>query len=241
MKKEINAIIIDDEAKAIDTLKHIIQEENITGLVISDTAMDVQEGLNLVLKLKPDMVFLDIQMPGQDGFELIHELRQFKHSPAIVFTTAHDEYAIKAIRHEAFDYLLKPIAPAQLRKVIERYFSNQSQPNSLQTNHPDRSICFKGKTKDVFIRPKDVFFVEAEGNYACIHTTDFNKHLISCYLSEVIEKLNDPLILRIHRSIAINKRYLIEIDRTKKQCVIAYHHTRIQLKTSKKYFDTLLL
>ncbi len=237
MKKEINAIIIDDEAKAIDTLKHIIQEENITGLVISDTAMDVQEGLNLVLKLKPDMVFLDIQMPGQDGFELIHELRQFKHSPAIVFTTAHDEYAIKAIRHEAFDYLLKPIAPAQLRKVIERYFSNQSQPNSLQTNHPDRSICFKGKTKDVFIRPKDVIYVKAEGNYANIIMTNKEEHLVCNYLATLEKKLSPFGFLRISRSYLVNSHFIKTIHHSSKICELKVDKEKYILNYSTKYYN----
>src|SRR3954462_6018098 len=125
----IKAILIDDEVHCIDTLSMLLADY-CPEVEIVEKCMSAKKGLEAIEKTKPDLVFLDIEMPVMNGFEL---LEQFKHIPfSVIFTTSYDQYAIKAIRFSALDYLLKPIDPKELVPAVDKLQSHKNPPSSEQ-------------------------------------------------------------------------------------------------------------
>jgi len=117
--QDIKSIIVDDEREARDRLSELLKK--VEGVVISDSVGDPEIAIRKIIKLKPDIVFLDIEMPGMNGFEVVHEVRSNLVYPTFIFVTGYDQYTIKAIKNAAFDYLLKPIDIDELKESLERY------------------------------------------------------------------------------------------------------------------------
>jgi len=117
--QDIKSIIVDDEREARDRLSELLKK--VEGVVISDSVGDPEIAIRKIIKLKPDIVFLDIEMPGMNGFEVVHEVRSNLIYPTFIFVTGYDQYTIKAIKNAAFDYLLKPIDIDELKESLERY------------------------------------------------------------------------------------------------------------------------
>lgn len=132
--KIVRSVIIDDEPDACELLSALLSD--FPNLEVLGCANSVDQGIKLILDGKPDLVFLDIEMPGKNGFDLIHELDFFDRNPYIIFTTAYNEYAIEAIKHAAFDYLLKPIKRIELYKSVER-LKRKQKITSFQEQSPD--------------------------------------------------------------------------------------------------------
>ncbi|MBN1340014.1 MAG: response regulator transcription factor [Bacteroidales bacterium] len=219
----IKAIIVDDENKAITVLQELLEEYN--DITLLGSAGSVDEALPLVLEKKPDLVFMDVQMPKKNGFELLHELRDFRFKPAIIFVTAFDEYAISAIRHAAFDYLLKPVDPQELMKAIHRLRANLNGGNVAVGQYPDITlkpvkVRFPFRARTLFIDPQDIISLHAEGNYTELFLTGGQKQMVSLYISETMEKLPAECFLRISRSEAISLKYLTSLDRKKRTCTL---------------------
>lgn len=237
--EKINAIIVDDEVRAIDLFKGLLEEFNEILLVAS--AENVDDGVQLILNHRPDIVFLDIQMPNKNGFELLHEIKDFDVQPTIIFVTAYDEYAIEAIRHSAFDYLTKPVDPRLLKKAIKRYQCEKSKLNGkdnikLVLNHlTPNKIKFNTRSGSIFLSPEDILYVEAEGNYSEIFLTNENSHMVSMYLATVLEKLPENMFFRISRSLAINLGYLKQLNRKKKICGLEVDGKLYEFKMPAKY------
>ncbi|MCD4665558.1 MAG: LytTR family DNA-binding domain-containing protein [Bacteroidales bacterium] len=240
---KINAIIVDDEVRAIDLFKGLLEEFNVINLVA--TAENVDDGVQLILDHRPDIVFLDIQMPNKNGFELLHEIKDFDVQPTIIFVTAYDEYAIEAIRHSAFDYLTKPVDPRLLKKAIRRFQCEKSKLNGkdnikLVLNHlTPNKIKFNSRSGSIFLSPEDILYVEAEGNYAEIFLTNENSHMVSMYLATVLEKLPENMFFRISRSVAINLSYLKQLNRKKKICELEVDGKFFEFNMPAKYIRLL--
>ena len=222
--ERIRSVIVDDEPRAIELFCGLLEEHR--EVEVLAMANNVDEGVQAILDYNPEIVFLDVQMPGKNGFELLHEIKDFDVQPTIIFVTAYDEYAIDAIRHSAFDYLPKPVDPRLLKKAIRRYQCEKSKLNGkeniqqvLKHYSPDK-IRFNTRAGSVFLSPNDILYIEAEGNYAEIFLTDNMTHMVSMYLSVVLEKLPQDVFFRISRSTAINLNYLKEIDRKKRICLM---------------------
>lgn len=122
--KTINALIVDDEEDARDILERVLMRLNNINIV--GKAAYADEGFEMALKRNPDIIFLDIQMPGKDGFGLVEQLKKFNLKTTIIFVTAHVEYAINALKVAAFDYLLKPVEFSDLKNTIQRYREENS-------------------------------------------------------------------------------------------------------------------
>ena len=240
---KINTIIVDDEVRAINLFKSLLIDFDDVNLIAS--ANNVDDGVQLILDHRPDIVFLDIQMPNKNGFELLHEIKDFDVQPTIIFVTAYDEYAIEAIRHSAFDYLTKPVDPRLLKKAIKRYQCEKSKLNGkdnikLVLNHlTPNKIKFNTRSGSIFLSPQDIFHIEAEGNYAEIFLTNDNSHMVSMYLATVLEKLPDNIFFRISRSEAINLSYLKQLNRKKKICELEVDGKLYEFKMPVKYIRLL--
>ena len=225
MKKEIRAIIVDDEPNSRDILAHLLKLDG--SITLLAKCRDLKEAIAAIGTYRPDMVFLDIEMPGGSGFELLEQLGKTEVNPAIVFITAYNQYAIKAIKYAAFDYLLKPIDLDDLNQTIQRYRDDvESQRiRSRVDNVPPQMVSlqklkFSMRNGVIFIDPDDIVWCEASGSYTILHFQSRKDEIVSVSLKEVENQLEGLHFFRISRSAIINLKYLSRIDRRNKTCII---------------------
>ena len=210
----LSAIIIDDERKGRialrEKLKNYCPEIKLAG-----EAEDGIEGLELIEKLNPEIVFLDIEMPRMGGFEMLQKLPEKDFH--LIFITAHDHYAIKAIKYAAFDYLLKPVDIEELRSTIKRIETQSNKRTAtqleiLQQNLSDQPVSGKIAipTKDslLFFNTTDIVHLEAESNYTSIYFSDQPRLLASRTLKDFEELLPTQIFFRTHHSHIVNLRYI---------------------------------
>ena len=239
----IKALIVDDERIAIKVFEQLLLQFKEIEIIAS--VQNVDDAVKAILEHHPDIVFLDVQMPKKNGFDLLNEIKNFEFQPTIIFVTAHDEYAIKAIQHSAFDYLLKPVKLIDLQESLKRYMVNKKNITVKQNIDTlikfllQRKIQFKSRSNTVFINPNDIIYVEADGNYAKLFLKNDKHHLISSYLSEVHEKLPINSFFRINRSVVINMDYLEQIDRKKRICTLECENKEYKLKISTNHIKNL--
>lgn len=218
----IRAVIIDDEPKAIQSLKWELSNfEN--DIEVVATFSIPEEALEFLPKNDIDCLFLDIEMPTMDGFQFLEKLTHKDF--ATVITTAYNEYAIKAFKKEAIDYLLKPIDTDDLEDTIQKIKkykkANKNNEESekiekilLNFNEKisQKKITVNTDGKLVFLDPNDILFLESDGNYCTIHTNNNKKIVLTKKLKEVGAKLPDEQFFRVHNSYIINlgriKEYL---------------------------------
>lgn len=197
----LRAIIIDDETAGIETLK-ILAARNPDTIRVVATTLNAAEGITLIEDYKPDVVFLDISMPTMSGFELLERLhfKDFK----LVFTTAHKEYAIQAIKNKAFDYLLKPIDDADFRTCLKNIMQEHDK-TPLPAKH-DTNLLIEIQVKDgiIFLKQKDIVRLEASRSYTEFHMDNGAKYIASKSLKDFEAKLDSHLFYRCHKSHIIN-------------------------------------
>lgn len=211
----ITAILIDDEQDAIESLaweiKMFCKE-----MKVLDTFNDPEEAISAINYLKPDCVFLDIEMPKIDGFQLLSHLtfRDFD----LIITTAYDNYALKAFKENAIDYLLKPVDNDDLIKVAEKVKKNKynkqlgfSISNIITpTQKRNKKIAIPYNGKISFIKNEDISYCKAEGNYTTIYLITGQKHLYSKKIKDVHKLLDNTDIIRVHQSYLVNMNYVEE-------------------------------
>jgi two-component system LytT family response regulator len=222
--KSIRTLVIDDEISAILLLEGMI--EKMEGVVVAGHAQSVEEGVNLVLLHRPDIIFLDIRIKEENGFNLIYRLKYYDVNPYIVMVTGFDQYGIDAIKAGAFDYLLKPVDPAELLKVISRYRHKQAHqpiPGLI------KKIRFNTLGGFVLINPDEILYCKAEANYTDIFLTNQHKHTISLNIGNIEKVLTGTKFFRTNRSVIINTEYLIGINRGKRQCFLSVNQSSISL------------
>jgi two-component system LytT family response regulator len=220
MSQVFKAIVIDDEPAARRLMKSLLLEHADTVNVI-DEAGNGREAIKKIEELKPDLIFLDIQMPDLTGFEVIEQLT---HKPNIIFTTAYEQYAIKAFDTFSIDYLLKPIKEERLQQSIEKLKQfgrlNQSfdisglQEIIRQLQVPQKTTALPIKTGDriTLLKYENIAYLEAQDKYVFIFTTEGQKHLTDQSLTALSEKL-PPHFYRIQKSFIINKDKIKEMHR----------------------------
>ncbi|MFN9326443.1 MAG: LytR/AlgR family response regulator transcription factor [Flavobacteriales bacterium] len=205
----MKALIIDDERLARKELASLLEKHE--GIEIVGEAANADEAETLIAEKRPDLLFLDINMPGRTGFELLESL---DHAPQVIFVTAYDEHALKAFQVNALDYLLKPIDPerldAALNKLAAAASSELGMPQREILRESDQ-IFLKDGEKCWFVTLKDVRYLESEGNYVRVRFDD-QKPLVLRSLNKLEEKL-DPLVLfRANRKHIINLRWVESIE-----------------------------
>jgi two-component system, LytTR family, response regulator len=220
----IKTLIIDDEMSAILLLEEMVSK--LEGVTVAGHAQNVNEALNLILQHRPDIVFLDIKLNDENGFELIRRLRDYDLDPFIVMVTGYDQFAMDAIKAGAFDYLLKPVDPAELIKVISRYRQKQVK---LHQPEPVKKIRFNTLGGFILIDPEEILYCQAEANYTDIFLTSQHKHTISLNIGSIEKVLTHPKFFRISRSVIININYLTEINRGKKLITLSHENNSFHL------------
>jgi two-component system, LytTR family, response regulator len=212
----MKAIIIDDERLARTELRKLLQD--FPEIEIVDEASNADEGIQKIENHNPDLIFLDIQMPGKTGFDMLSEL---DHAPQVIFTTAYDEYALKAFEVNALDYLLKPVEPRRLADAVEklRRLGHNGSAEKI-SNHHSEPTSILGENDQVFVKDgercwfvklSDVRLFESVGNYAKVFFAN-NKPLILKSLNALEERLDDKVFFRANRKHIVNLRMIDKIE-----------------------------
>jgi two-component system LytT family response regulator len=208
MKKPFNVLVVDDERLARkDIISLLSVHENMT---VVGEADDVPSAIKAIEKLNPDVIFLDIQMPGDSGFDLLEKADVDAH---VIFVTAYDEYAIRAFEVNALDYLLKPVNPDRLAKALEKLeFQEQEAPARIRKlNYDDRLFLLLGKHYK-FLKVKTILNIMAAGDYSEVLTSDGNKSLTLKSMKEWETRLPEQHFIRIHRSTIINMEFIDRVE-----------------------------
>jgi two-component system LytT family response regulator len=210
----IKAIIIDDERLARNELKKLLQDH--ADIEVIDEAANVDEGIEKIETYNPELIFLDIQMPGKTGFDLLAEVEK---APKVIFTTAYDEYAIKAFEVNALDYLLKPIEPKRLTDAIhklqdeltkEKMGMNGGAFNRGPLTEADQ-VFVKDGERCWFVKLGEIRLFESVGNYAKVFFGT-HKPLILKSLNSLEERLDERMFFRANRKHIINLRWIEKIE-----------------------------
>ncbi|MET0393373.1 MAG: response regulator [Chitinophagaceae bacterium] len=210
----MRAIIIDDERLARAELKKLLQE--FPEIEVIDEAANAEEGIEKIDSQQPDLIFLDIQMPGKTGFDM---LAQLERAPQVIFTTAYDEFALRAFEVNALDYLLKPIEPKRLADAVLKLQQGESRGEArLAGEHTNNSIL--GESDQVFVKDgercwfvklSDIRLFESVGNYAKVFFGP-NKPLILKSLNALEERLDEKFFFRANRKHIVNLRMIDKIE-----------------------------
>lgn len=219
----IKLMIVDDEQASIDLLQWLVQQycPDITSI---QSARSVHEAIPLITKYEPDLLFLDIQMPHQSGFDLLTTIDKWNFE--VVFTTAYNEFAIQAIRFSALDYLLKPIDETELKKAVERYkakriyapagqvlFRNFIQ-NLTQPNKEKFKLALTDTTEVKYVQLDEIIRLQAESNYTHIFLEKKNVFISAKTLKEYDEILSGHHFLRVHKSHLVNPAHINSYDKS---------------------------
>ena len=209
----MKAIIIDDERLARAELRMLLLD--FPEVEIADEAANVDEGIAKIESLRPDLIFLDIQMPGKTGFDMLSQLDRV---PQVIFTTAHTEFALKAFEVNALDYLLKPIDPKRLAEAIQKLHFSESKELRAETENINNSILtevdqvfVKDGERCWFVKLNEIRLFESVGNYAKVFFGS-NKPLILKSLNALEERLDEKTFFRANRKHIVNLRMIDKIE-----------------------------
>ena len=211
----LKAILIDDEPKCVDLLLRELAMHCPQVQVVGKTTSS-EEGLRLIQVLQPDLVFLDIEMPRLNGFQLLEKVGEIFFQ--LIFVTAYNEFAVKAFRFNALDYLLKPIDTDELQQAVRKAARQQRvdgrQLQMLQRQLHQQQVADKiaipYQNAVIFLDLKEIIYCESDNNYTKVLATESRHYLLTRTLKEVTEVLEDRNFLRVHR------QYLINLDQIKK-------------------------
>jgi two-component system LytT family response regulator len=238
----LKAVLIDDEAKSRENLKILLQDfcKNVE---VSAMAQNVNEGIEIIEAFKPDIVFLDIQMQKETGFDLLKKIGKINFE--IIFTTAHSEYAIDAIKFAAIDYLLKPIDISDLKQAIARV-ENKRSKNDFKEQFEALLHNFRAESNEsyklaiptsdglIFISIKDIVYCEAVSNYTKIHMKDNKTHMVSKTLKDYENMLSNHHFFRVHHAYLINTKEIKKYVRGDGGYVIMNNDACIDVSKRKK-------
>ncbi len=237
----IRAVIVDDEVSAVKSLQWEIEAFCPWIEVCASylTPLEAVKGINLI---KPDCVFLDIEMPQMDGFQLLHslEFRNFE----LIFTTAYDSYALQAFRENAVDYLLKPIDSDDLQvaaeKVLDRKKNNQlgdqlrNIMRDIRKQQSSKKIPFSFTDKTIYVEIEDIIYCKSDGNYTEVYMTEGKREVLSKKIKEVEALINSPSFFRAHHSYLVNLGYISEFIKSDGQYLILKDGSTVPVSRSKK-------
>ncbi|MET1258354.1 MAG: response regulator transcription factor [Flavobacteriaceae bacterium] len=236
----LEAVLVDDESKALESLSWELTNLSDEVTVIASFT-DAHEALDYLEKNTPDCLFLDIEMPIMDGFQFIQNLKN-KNFPVII-TTAYNQYALKALKNEALDYLLKPIDTDDLNDTIlkiKKYNSKNYTAERLEqilvnfnAKSIDRKITINTDGKLLFLESEEILYVESDGNYSTLYLEDGQKLLLTKKLKEVNQLLPSEAFFRIHNSYVVNLGKIKEFLKTDGYVVLKSGH-KIPVSRQKK-------
>ncbi|WPR75423.1 LytTR family DNA-binding domain-containing protein [Algoriphagus sp. NG3] len=245
----MNIAIVDDEKHCIESLEIDLSSMEFNHQVIFKTSKPI-EALQQLPNLKLDILFLDVEMPQLNGFELLDQLGEFEFD--VIFTTAYSEYAIQAFKNKAYNFLLKPIDIDELDEVLGDWQKERQEKPYLMDELAVRELLVKVKNDGFvkskiaiptvngfeFIKTEDILYCQSENNYTNIFLQNGEKKLISKTLKDVEKKLTSHMFLRIHQSFLINPKYLKQYNRNDGGYVIMDGDNSLPVSKQKRHLLT---
>ena len=239
----VRTIIIDDESHPRDYLEKLLLRYFPNRFIILAKCSHVDEALLMIDKFKPELVFLDIQMHEKDGFELLKLLPKIDFD--IIFTTAHSNYAIEAIRWSALDYLLKPINHIELASALKRFekknlnkiefdkikllLSNLDSGDSAHSK-----VAFPLDTGYKLVKSNTIVYCESDVNYTTVYLLDGSKFILSKTLKKIEELLSDDIFLRVHKSYLVNINHVVHYHKNQELMIELINGKKVPLAIRKK-------
>jgi two-component system LytT family response regulator len=208
--KPLTCIILDDEPSAVKSLTLLLAE--IPAIVILGAFIQVADAENQLIHEIPDVIFMDIRMPGKSGFDLLDEWRSKGITSEIVFVTAFDQYAIMAIRKSVADYLMKPVGHKELGDCLMRLRCKLQAAQEAAKPPVNQKIRFNTRSGCVFIDPREVLYIEADVNYSHIFMRDGTRLTVSQHLGKVAELIGIESLTRITRSLMLNLEHVRQVN-----------------------------
>jgi two-component system LytT family response regulator len=236
----IKGLLIDDEESTLKVLNGMIKKY-IPEIEILYCAIGSKQGLQAIQDYKPDLVFLDVEMPMMNGFELLHQFPG--HTFEVIFVTAYDYYAIKAVRFSALDYLLKPVDKDELLEAVHRFLDKKNSANNLKEQYENLLHNLKNNNKEnyklaistsegiQFIVPENIIRCEAIGAYTKFYLADRKTIVTSKVLKEYDEMLSEHNFIRVHRTHLVNKKFVNAVS-TDHQLIMS-DNTQIEISRRK--------
>ncbi|MCH8331218.1 MAG: response regulator transcription factor [Bacteroidetes bacterium] len=236
----LRTVIIDDEKKGRETLTNLVKE-NCQNVEIAATAGSKDEGIAAINQHKPDFIFLDIEMPGGSGFKLLKELDDVK--PPVIFVTAYDHYAIKAIKFSALDYILKPVDADELRNAVSRVgytYQNLGEEqvevllNYLKEPSRAKRIALPTQSGIRYVGVPEIVRCEADGQYTTFYLNEDSNIMVSKNLKEYQDILEESSFYRVHHSHLVNLEHVKEFARSEGDYLIMKDGSNIPVSRRKK-------
>lgn len=235
----LTAIIIDDEQNSLEYLSSLIKRYFASQIHLFGSATTLTEGVELIRQYNPDIVFLDVEMPNENGFMLFDSFNK-KVSFEVVFTTAHEEYALKAIKNNAFEYLLKPVDKMDILSLLSKYeqrvmVRKQSDMSLFNIRKGDsKKIALTTQYGTVFIEESVFLYAKAAGSYCEIHTIDGRTVLLSKPLGDFEEMTKSCNFFRTHKSFVVNIDHISELIKKDEYVIVLKNKLRIPLSIRKR-------
>jgi len=236
---ELRAVIIEDEENSRTALKNMLTEF-CEGIAVVGMAGSIAEGVKTIIEFEPDLVFLDIELPNGNGFEL------FNYFPAghfdVIFTTAYNQYAVQAFKLSAIDYLLKPINLEELRSALEKvhdkkhaaFLKDKIETLRNNLNNTFHKLALPSSDGLIFIELNEIIRCEAKGNYTQFHLINGSKHLITKTLGHYEEILKDSNFFRTNRADLVNLNHIQKYTRQKRATILLSDGTTLSIAEGRK-------
>jgi len=233
-------IIVEDEELPRLSLKSKLETYH-PDIDILAMCEDAESALEIILRNKPQFLFLDIQLPGQNSMWLLEQLQKAGKLPQIIFTTAFTDpgYLLKAIKFSATDYLNKPISIVELAQAVEKAKKRIQEEKEIKQASQKKLFSFRTLHSQLLASDDDIVFVEADGNYAQIQLLHGKKELIFERLGDIEKKMNSPVFIRAGRSLIINKTYIRKLNSKTFTCSLVTLNSTYDLSISKRTYDML--
>mgnify|MGYP006430395045 CR=1 FL=1 len=243
---KITAVILDDEPLARKMLEEYL--DDVYWIDLKASLGDPHEAIITINDLRPDLLFLDIEMPELNGFDVLEALTSDT-IPNVIFSTAYDQYAIRAFEVNAIDYLLKPYTSDRFQSAIDKLKSSNIETQKLkeriqsllkqvnEKSYPDQIYVRKRKSVQP-VNVNDIIWIEADGDYSILHLEE-ETHLCSIGIGELVKQLDPEKIFRVHRSHAIAKPYIKELVPNGYGGFVSYMENGKELKISRHYADKI--
>jgi len=244
MPSRYRAIIVDDDPEALDILENLLVDHQEIKVVAKESNAD--EALKAIIRHNPDLIFLDIEMPGKDGFELVREMRDYHLNPVIIFVTAFNQYAINAFKVAAFDYLMKPVDRDELARCMARLAGEEKKkafPERidllLDQTDPKKKIRIHCRSGYFYYFPNEILYLEADSSYTNIFLTNGRKQVITINLGTLSQDL-PAQFAGISRSVVINLTYLKHVDHKNLTAGLICDDIHLTLKISRSYLQKII-
>ncbi len=237
----MDAVIIDDEKECIEDLEYLVKKHDLPLNVVA-TASSGNEGLAMILKFKPDIVFLDVMMPGMNGFEMLELLPEIRFQ--LIITTSRDEYAIQAIRSSAIDFLLKPVKAEELKSAVERAQNQAPLPDRKQIDLLSENIKQHSGISDrialvikegvQLAKLEDIIYFKSDGNYTSVFMTDGKEMVVSKPIGMFEEMVAGASFFRVHNSYIVNMEHVEKFIRSDGGYVVMDNKATVPVSRSRK-------